>query len=296
MNDLLIKNFQGKDIHTFLWNDRICFIANEVVEVLEYADSTKTIQDCIKRAEFEVGFEYEVLKGDKLKEFATTTDVAANNVISKKARAVTIFYEDGLYGFLQYTDKPIGVRFRKWIRREVIPDIRKTGSYTLVKDRNNFKEDIDFKSDVGNGFGNTESLRIAYESAVMFKGLIEDAGLDSKVKLLTAKVLYSKAGVELPIEVLEEEHFYDTKQIASMLKVFSKTKKPAFQAISEIIKKLEINEDNFKVVWESNGSWSGTVNKYNLNVVDMIRFWLKDNNNPKVIEGKNRKYYVFYER
>lgn len=124
MNDLLIKNFQGRDIHTFLWNDRICFIANEIVEVLEYADSTKTIQDCIKRADFEVGFEYEVLKGDKLKEFATTTDVAANNVISKKARAVTIFYEDGLYGFLQYTDKPIGVRFRKWIRREVIPEIR----------------------------------------------------------------------------------------------------------------------------------------------------------------------------
>ena len=149
---------------------------------------------------------------------------------------------------------------------------------------------------MGNGFGSIESLKIAYETTVMFKGLIEDAGLDSKVKLLTAKVLYSKAGVNLPMEILEEEHFYDTKQIASMLKVFSKTKKPAFQDISEIIKKLEISEDDFKVVWESNGSWSGTVNKYNLNVVDKVRIWLKDNNNPKVIEGKKRRYYLFYER
>lgn len=34
---------------------------------------------------------------------------------------------------------------------------------------------------------------------------------------VAAKVLYSKAGAELPIEVLEEEHFYDTKRIAFML-------------------------------------------------------------------------------
>mgnify|MGYP004472964053 FL=1 len=92
-----------------------------------------------------------------------------------------------MYGFLQYTDKSIGVKFRKWIRREVIPEIRKTGSYSLVK-------------------------------------------------------------------------------------------------------------DDFKVVWESNGSWSGAVNKYNLNVVNKIRLWFKGNNNPKMIEGKNKKYYVFYER
>ena len=92
-----------------------------------------------------------------------------------------------MYGFLQYTDKSIGVKFRKWIRREVIPEIRKTGSYSLVK-------------------------------------------------------------------------------------------------------------DDFKVVWESNGSWSGAVNKYNLNVVNKIRLWFKENNNPKMIEGKNKKCYVFYER
>ena len=49
-------------------------------------------------------------------------------------------------------------------------------------------------------------------------------------------------------------------------------------------------------MWESNGSWSGAVNKYNLNVVNKIRLWFKENNNPKMIEGKNKKYYVFYER
>ncbi len=295
MKDLLIKEFDGVNVHTFLWNDKPCWIANEIVSLFGYSDPSTTIGQCIEREKFDETIEFQRLTGNKLKEFKALVKSLTNiTLVSPNTRNLTIFYEDGLYGFLQYTDKPIGVRFRKWIRREVIPEIRKTGSYSLAKD--NFKEDIHLKNNATNSSTNIESLRIAYESTVMFKDLIEDAGLDNKVKLLTAKVLYSKAGVELPIEVLEEEHFYDTKQIASILKVFSKTKKPAFQAISEVIKKLEISEDDFKVVWESNGAWSGTVNKYNLNVVDKIKFWFKENNNPKVIEGKNKKYYVFYER
>lgn len=288
MKDLLIKEFDGVNVHTFLWNDKPCWIANEIVSLFGYSDPSTTIGQCIEREEFDETIEFQRLTGDKLKEFKALVKSLTNiTLVSPNTRNLTIFYEDGLYGFFQYTDKPIGVRFRKWIRREVIPEIRKTGSYSLAKD--NFKEDIHLKNNATNSSTNIESLRIAYESTVMFKGLIEDAGLDNKVKLLTAKVLYSKAGVELPIEVLEEEHFYDTKQIASILKVFSKTKKPAFQAISEVIKKLEISEDDFKVVWESNGAWSGTVNKYNLNVVDKIKFLFKENNNPKVIEGKNKK-------
>ena len=293
MNNIIIKEFDDTKIYIFMWNGKPCWIANQVVSLFNYAHVPTTIGQCIDKEEFEPGIEYEFLTGEKLREFKALVKSLVNfNLISPNTRNLTIFYEDGLYGFLQYTDKPIGFRFRKWIRREVIPEIRKTGSYTLVKD--DFKEDTDLNSNVDNGFGNIDGLKIAYESTVMFKELIEDAGLDSKVKLLTAKVLYSRAGVELPIEVLEEEHFYDTKQIASMLRVFSKTKKPAFQAISEIIKKLEIDENDFKVVWESNGAWSGTVNKYNINVVENIKSWLKEYNNPKIIEGRNRNYYVTY--
>lgn len=143
MNNIIVKEFDDTKIYTFMWNGKPCWIANQVLSIFDYASPKKTIKDCITKEEFEMGLEYDILKGDDLTNFAVTLNVTANNVISKKARAVTIFYEDGLYGFLQYTDKPIGVRFRKWIRREVIPEIRKTGSYSLVKD--NFKEDIHFE-------------------------------------------------------------------------------------------------------------------------------------------------------
>ena len=45
-------------------------------------------------------------------------------MIDRKSPSVIIFYEDGLYGFLQYTNKPIGIEFRKWLRRDIIPQLR----------------------------------------------------------------------------------------------------------------------------------------------------------------------------
>ena len=47
----------------------------------------------------------------------------------------------------------------------------------------------------------------------MLKELLDDAGFDNKSKLLTAKTLYKKAEIDLPIEINEEEHYFDTKQM-----------------------------------------------------------------------------------
>ncbi len=284
MNNLIVKEFNGNKIHTFIWNNKPCWIANQIVSMFDYADSTKTIQDCIKSEEFEIGVEYEVLKGNSFKKFATTSTVVTN-LISSKARTITIFYEDGLYGFLQYTDKPIGVQFRKWLRRDVLPEIREHGAYiTNNANVEHLKERIN----------DIEKLQLAYNSTNLFKELLDNVGLDDKVKLLTAKTIYKKAGIDLPIQIEEEEHFYDTKQIATILGVYSKANKPAFQAVGEIIKKLDISDDEIKAVWESNGSWSGTVNKYKKSVVDKIQDWINSNNFPTIIVTEKKNYYIVY--
>lgn len=117
MKDLLIKEFEGVNVHTFLWNDKPCWIANEIVSLFGYSDSSTTIGQCIEREEFDETIEFQRLTGDKLKEFKALVKSLTNiTLVSPNTRNLTIFYEDGLYGFLQYTDKPIGVRFRKWIR------------------------------------------------------------------------------------------------------------------------------------------------------------------------------------
>ncbi|WP_207307166.1 hypothetical protein [Clostridioides difficile] len=140
-----------------------------------------------------------------------------------------------------------------------------------------------------------EKLQLVYNSTSMLKELLDGAGFDNKSKLLTAKTLYKKAGIDLPIEINEEEHYFDTKQIASKLKIYSKSNKPAQMAVCEIIKKIDLEENEVKGVWETNGSWTGTVNKYTKSVIDKVRNWIEENNRPAKIAGEKKNYHVFYK-
>lgn len=113
-------------------------MANDIAKVLNYQDESTTINKCINSEGFEVGDEYEVLNGDRLDKFKK--DIEKFSVPSiKYFSKLTIFYEDGLYGFLQYSHKPIAIEFKKWIRREVLPELRETGSYSI---NNNFETEI----------------------------------------------------------------------------------------------------------------------------------------------------------
>lgn len=173
MNDLMIKEFEGNQVHTFIWNDRPCWIANEIISTFNYADPSTTIGQCIDAEEFEAGIEYDLLKGSIFTEFATNLNLVANNLISNMTRQLTIFYEDGLYGFLQYTDKPIGVKFRKWLRREVLPEIRKTGSFNSNKQRSPFdyKERIKFLNSISKS---VSGMRKSYMKDMIMKNMFED--------------------------------------------------------------------------------------------------------------------------
>ncbi|ANT45163.1 TPA: Bro-N domain-containing protein [Clostridioides difficile] len=292
MENLIVKEFNGSQIYTFMWNDKPCWIAKQIVELFGYADATVTINQCVEAEAFENGLEFEVLIKEDLKRFknivneVTKNTLVSSNIINKHTPNLTIFYEDGLYGFLQYTDKPIGVQFRKWLRREVLPSIRQTGAY--ITNNANPEKLREKASEI-------EKLQLAYNSTSMLKELLDDAGFDNKSKLLTAKTLYKKAGIDLPIEINEEEHYFDTKQIASKLKIYSKSNKPAQMAVCEIIKKIDLEENEVKGVWETNGSWTGTVNKYTKSVIDKVRTWIEENNRPVKIAGEKKNYHVVYK-
>ncbi|HBF8525433.1 TPA: phage repressor protein [Clostridioides difficile] len=286
MKNLIVKEFNGSQIYTFMWKEKSCWIANQIVGLFDYADVSKTIQDCIKAEDFEIEQEYDVLKGNEFNDFVTTLNVVANNIISNKARSITIFYEDGLYGFLQYTDKPIGVQFRKWLRREVLPSIRQTGAY--ITNNANPQSLRDKANEI-------ESLDTVNKTIEILTPFLNNAGIDEKAKLLTAKTIYKKAGIELPLEIEEKEHFFDTVQIATKLNIYSKSNKPAFHAVGEIIKKLDIQDNEKLVVLESKRGWSGSVNKYTQSVIDKVKCWIDDNNKPAKIQGEKKNYHVVYK-
>ena len=48
---------------------------------------------------------------------------------------VNLISESGLYKLIMRSDKPIAATFQDWVTQEVLPSIRKTGSYSLQQDR-----------------------------------------------------------------------------------------------------------------------------------------------------------------
>lgn len=292
MENLIVKEFNGSQIYTFMWNDKPCWIAKQIVELFGYADATVTINQCVEAEAFENGLEFEVLIKEDLKRFknivneVTKNTLVSSNIINKHTPNLTIFYEDGLYGFLQYTDKPIGVQFRKWLRREVLPSIRQTGAYIT----NN--ADPQVLRDKANEI---ESLDTVNKTIEILTPFLDDARIDEKAKLLTAKTIYKKAGIELPLEIEEKEHFFDTKQIATKLNMYSKTNNPAFVAVCEIIKKLDIKEEEKLIVLANKDNWNGTTTKYTESVIDKIRNWIEENNRPTKIQGEKKNYHVVYK-
>ena len=147
-----------------------------------------------------------------------------NDEVLKFAPKTVIFYEDGLFGFLQFSHKPIGAKFRKWIRKEVKPKIIKEigdgktsvplyidkqsdgknesignnlnvayGKYIEVDKLNSNYNSSDFDVD------KFQRLRLANESAKLLKELLDDVNTDSICKLAVIKTLFSEAGIELPI-------------------------------------------------------------------------------------------------
>lgn len=107
MNDLTIfKNEDFGEVRTVILNDEIWFVAKDVCSILEIQNTTQALEslDSDERSMFKIGRQGE------------------SNIIN----------ESGLYALIIKSRKPEAKRFRKWITSEVIPQIRKTGTYTQM--------------------------------------------------------------------------------------------------------------------------------------------------------------------
>lgn len=108
MNNLQIfKNRNFGEVRVLEQNGEPWFVAKDVCMILEHTNPTVAIQslDEDERAKLFLG-----RQGD------------ANCV-----------NESGLYALIVRSNKPEAKKFRKWVTSEVLPSIRKTGSYEVTK-------------------------------------------------------------------------------------------------------------------------------------------------------------------
>ena len=110
MNDLQIfKNSEFGEVRTVVINNEPYFVGKDVAGILGYSNT----KDALLR---------HVDDDDKQGSRFTT---------SGQAREMTVINESGLYALVLSSKLPAAKRFKHWVTSEVLPALRKTGSYTV---------------------------------------------------------------------------------------------------------------------------------------------------------------------
>lgn len=111
MNDILVFHYKSSEVRTVELNGEPWFVLKDVCAVLGISHITDTAK---RMDEDEVG----------------QTEVTDS---MGRKQSTYVINESGLYNVILRSDKPEAKPFRKWVTSEVLPSIRKTGSYTMPK-------------------------------------------------------------------------------------------------------------------------------------------------------------------
>lgn len=260
MNELKIFNNEefGK-IRTVTIDNEPWFVGKDVADNLGYQNGSRDINR-------------HVSEDDRIKDMIFD---------GNQNKETILINESGLYALIFGSKLESAKEFKHWVTSEVLPTLRKTGSYEMPKKKQS-----------------NERLASVNNAVKILTPMLQAAGCNSKIQLLTAKSLYEKAGVNLPITIEADQQYVDTVHIARQARLyFQSSGKPADKAVNEIIRRLDLSEDMYTETWESKGKWQGTVRKYAPEVIGMVKQWYADNGYPREIsytqcDGQIKKYHV----
>lgn len=184
--------------------------------------------------------------------------------------------ESGVYKLVFKSHKPNAEKFTDWIADEVLPTLRKAGSYEMHKKDNKQAEQKKKNLSATNMLVKTVS------------GIFKEAGVDPLYIAAEAKRLYKEqAGIEIDIPLITDEtmqQLWDCSGIAKKLGIMSESGRPHDKAVSAIIQKLDIFTDEIvRTAYTRNGH-DGVTTQYKNSVLQKVKEWLEENGYPTVIE------------
>lgn len=146
-----------------------------------------------------------------------------------------------------------------------------------------------------------EKLPSVNQMVKNIKSALHDAGVDSKYIAAEVVRIYSDNGYPINIPLISEiPVLWDCTKIAKKLGIMSNSGKPHDKAVSGIIQKLDIVENEIvKTAYSRNGHEGVTI-QYQDSVYQKVKEWLEDNGYPTMIEyklsnGKINKCKVVYQ-
>lgn len=192
----------------------------------------------------------------------------------------SLFYRLGMKA-----SNPVAEKFQNWLAMDVIPSIRKTGSYEMPKKKPTHKE----------------KLPSVNRMVKNIKGALNDAGVDSKYIAAEIIRIYSDNGYPVKVPLISEVPvLWDCTTMAKEFGILSESGRPHDKAVSAIIQKLDVSEDEIvKTAYSRNGHDGVTV-QYKDSVFQKVKEWLEENGYPTLIEhrlsnGNTNKCKVVYQ-
>lgn len=192
----------------------------------------------------EMGFAHECAKDDYLPE--------------------SLFYRLGMKA-----NNAVAERFQNWLAMDVIPSLRRTGSYEVPKKDKQKKEKL-------------PSVNMMVKN---IKEALHDAGVDSKYIAAEVVRIYADSGYPVNAPVISDiPNLWECTSIAKELGILSESGRPHDKAVSAIIQKLDIFSDEIIRTAYSRNGHDGVTVQYKSIVLKKVREWLTEKGYPTVIE------------
>lgn len=269
MNEIMIfKNPEFGEVRTVEVNGEPWLVGKDVAQVLGYSDTDQALRKHVDEE-------------DKL---TRQFDGSGQN------RAMTIINESGLYSLVLSSKLPGAKRFRRWVTAEVLPSIRKTGTYSTDT----------AKQSAADKRATAMLLNAKNRTASILQRLYDRAGTKPEYQAMALSDFYAKDGVHLPRMAFQDvKQTYDKGAIAEKLGVYSKAsggKTPHAQAIGAIIATLDLSEDERERLPYCNNGHDGVDYQYTESVVEKVRGWIEAHNRPSPITVNGKNYAVIYRK
>ena len=189
----LFENSDFGTIRTCLIEGEPWFVGNDVASILGYKEPKNAVKAHVP---------------EKDKSVVQLSDIQVGNESSlpdhMKGAKITIINESGIYRLILRSNMPNAEKFSDWVTSEVLPSIRKTGSYQ--------KEEV--KTPVFGSNPNPGSFEDTVRGTVVWIELVRQ---NLRLSESSALLLYTKAGDRLGLPVPDYVVAKDTKFSATTL-------------------------------------------------------------------------------
>ena len=236
MEELRTWNFEDHEVRTVEIDGEPWFVGKDVATVLGYANTQKAVRDHVDEE-------------DKLTE---------RFVLSGQNREVIVINESGLYSLILSSKLPNAKAFKRWVTSEVLPSIRKTGSYTYQRANPNEEKALHIQE---------MDTRIRMSEQFLKLAEIETTLSKNYRDILISKSVEALAGEQLlPLPKVVQKT-YSAKEVGEMLGVTA-------QRIGRIANLNNMKTDEFGEFYKDKSPYSSKevdVFRYNDKAVEQFK-------------------------